>query len=60
VQVRVWWKPLAVAVAAVLALLLFTFDQPPLWLRLLLDAALVLGMWRSWGEGRRTARALRT
>jgi hypothetical protein len=55
VRVRAWWKPLAVAVSAVLALFLFTFVQPPLWLRLLLDAALALGLWRSWGERARAA-----
>jgi hypothetical protein len=49
-QIHRWWEPLCVAAAAVLALVLFTFGQPPLWLRLLLAAALGLGLWRSWGR----------
>jgi len=55
-RIRAWWEPLAVAAAAVLTLLLFTFGQPPLWLRLLLAAALGAGMWRSWGGGGAPAR----
>lgn len=52
-RVRAWWEPLAVALAAVLILLLFTFGQPPLWLRLLLDAGLLVGLWRTWGAKER-------
>jgi hypothetical protein len=40
-----WQRPLVVALAAVLALLLITFVQPALWLRVLLDLILILGAW---------------
>jgi hypothetical protein len=40
-----WQRPLALGLAAVLTLLVLTFVQPTLWLRLLLDAALLAGLW---------------
>jgi hypothetical protein len=41
----VWLRPLAVAIAAVLALFILTFVQPPLMTRALLDAALIGAAW---------------
>jgi hypothetical protein len=44
---RPWPWSLGVGIAAVLCLLLFTFVQPPLWVRVLLDVALWVGLWRA-------------
>jgi hypothetical protein len=41
---RAWWRGLATGLAAVLVLLLLTFGQPPLWVRLLLLLPLVAGL----------------
>jgi hypothetical protein len=43
-----WRKPLAVAMAAVVALFVLTFVQPALWLRVVMDALLVGGLVWSW------------
>jgi hypothetical protein len=40
-----WWEPLIVGVASVLALLWFTFGQPAVWLRILLDIVLIGGLY---------------
>lgn len=45
---RSWIAPLAVAVASVGALLVFTFAQPPIAVRGLLDGALLAGVWAAW------------
>ena len=39
-----WQAPLAVGIAALLILLIFTFIQPALWLRLLIDTILLAGL----------------
>jgi hypothetical protein len=56
-----WKWSLAVGVAAVLVLLAFTFLQPPIWLRVVVDLVLVAGAWWVWRSGRAavTDRALR-
>ena len=41
---RDWRKPLAIGVASVIVLLVFTFLFPPLWLRGLLDLGLLTGL----------------
>ncbi len=41
---RAWQIPLLIAVLAVLSLLAFTFLQPPIWIRLLIDAVLIGGL----------------
>jgi hypothetical protein len=41
---RAWWRGLAVGLAAVLVLLLFTFGQPALWARSLLLLVLAAGV----------------
>jgi hypothetical protein len=56
VRGRRWWEPLIVGFASVLALLWFTFAQPAVWLRVLLDIVLT-GAWywtwrREWGFNR--------
>jgi hypothetical protein len=52
---RDWRRPLAVGVAAVVVLLALTFTFPPLWLRALLDAALLAGLvWALRSGNRRT------
>ncbi|MCB0091771.1 MAG: hypothetical protein KDE54_27965 [Caldilineaceae bacterium] len=43
-----WMAPLALAVVAVMALFGLTFVQPALWLRTLIDVALLLGMIWAW------------
>jgi hypothetical protein len=40
-----WQRPLVVAVASVLVLMVLTFVQPAIWLRLVLDALLWLALW---------------
>jgi hypothetical protein len=40
-----WWRPLAVAIAAVVALFCLTFVQPPFLVRAALDAALIGATW---------------
>ena len=42
---RSWIAPLAVAVAAVGVILVFTFAQPPIAVRVLLDVALIAGVY---------------
>jgi hypothetical protein len=44
---RQWQRPLAVAGAAVVVLFVLTFVQPPIWQRILLDMALLVGVWWS-------------
>lgn len=44
-----WRRPLLIAVAALLAIFALTFVQPPLWVRALLDAGLIAGLW--WAAG---------
>lgn len=41
---KAWHIPLLVGVLAVLSLLLFTFVQPPIWIRVLVDAVLLGGL----------------
>lgn len=48
---RPWIGSLAVAVGAMSAILVFTFAQPPVAVRVLLDGALLAGVW----VARRTA-----
>jgi hypothetical protein len=43
-----WLIPFTVAVGAVVALFVLTFVQPPLWLRLVIDLALVLSVVQAW------------
>lgn len=50
-----WQWPLEVGVAAVLVLLVFTFVQPPIWLRAVADLALLAGVWWAWYTTRRPA-----
>jgi hypothetical protein len=47
-----WQPPLGLAIVAVVVLFGLTFVQPPLWVRLLLDAALVMGVWWTAKDGR--------
>lgn len=42
-----WLRPLVVALVAVVVLFLLTFVQPPLWVRFVLDLALVAGVVQS-------------
>lgn len=42
---RTWRWPLAVAVAATVVLVAFTFIQPALWVRVLANALLLAGVW---------------
>jgi hypothetical protein len=42
---RPWVAPLVLAVASVVVILVFTFAQPPIAVRVLLDAALLAGLW---------------
>ncbi|MCE7984516.1 MAG: hypothetical protein DYG89_25360 [Caldilinea sp. CFX5] len=44
---RAWLRSLVVATVAVVVLFLLTFVQPPLWVRLVLDLALVAGVVQS-------------
>lgn len=44
---RAWLRPLVVATVAVVVLFLLTFVQPPLWVRFVLDLALVAGVVQS-------------
>jgi hypothetical protein len=44
VRKSAWPLPLLVATGAVLALLVFTFLQPPIWIRVVVDAALLGGL----------------
>lgn len=39
-----WWKPLAVGLCAIAALFVLTFVQPAIWLRVLIDLALLGGL----------------
>ncbi len=43
-----WPWALSVGIAAVLSLVFFTFVQPPLWTRLLLDVSLWTGLWQAY------------
>jgi uncharacterized membrane protein YjjP (DUF1212 family) len=43
-----WWEPLIVGIASVPALLWFTFIQPAIWLRVLIDIVLIGGVYLSW------------
>jgi hypothetical protein len=45
---RPWPWALGVGIAAVLSLVLFTFVQPPLWTRLLLNVGLWAGLWQAY------------
>jgi len=45
---RPWIAPLAVAAASVGVILVFTFAQPSIAVRVLLDAALLAGVWVAW------------
>ncbi|MEZ4863484.1 MAG: hypothetical protein R3C14_19350 [Caldilineaceae bacterium] len=50
-----WLAPLAVAIGAVVMLFILTFVQPPLWQRVVIDGALLLGLilaWRASGQPR--------
>jgi hypothetical protein len=49
---RAWLRPLIVAVAAVLALFILTFVQPPLWTRVALDTMLVCDGWWAYQSTR--------
>lgn len=42
---RAWRMPLALAVVAVVALVALTFIQPALWVRVLVNVALLAGLW---------------
>jgi len=56
-----WRLPLAVGLLAVLALFILTFIQPPLWVRVVLDGALLAGAVRAarrTGEERPAKRAV--
>jgi len=44
---RAWLRPLVVAIMAVVILFILTFVQPPLWVRFVLDLALVVGVMQS-------------
>lgn len=44
---RAWLRPLVVAIMAVVILFILTFVQPPLWVRFVLDLALVAGVMQS-------------
>lgn len=52
-----WQKPLAVGVAALVILMVFTFLFPPLWLRGLLVLALLGGTWWMWQPTLKTSEA---
>jgi hypothetical protein len=41
---RAWWRGLAVGLGAVIVMLLLTFVQPPLWVRLALVLLLAAGV----------------
>jgi hypothetical protein len=41
---KAWQIPLLIGVLAVLSLLAFTFLQPPIWIRALADAVLLVGL----------------
>jgi hypothetical protein len=45
---RRWWQPLVVGIASVLALLWFTFGQPVIWLRILVDLVIFGGLYWAW------------
>ncbi|HEX6387427.1 MAG TPA: hypothetical protein VF177_22395 [Anaerolineae bacterium] len=55
---RQWQRPLIVAVVAVLVLVVLTIVQPPIWLRLLLDALLLAGLWWAYRPVQRVATAV--
>lgn len=46
---RAWRLPLMIAVAALLVIFVLTFVQPPLWVRLAMNGALIGGIWRALG-----------
>ncbi len=48
---RAWVAPLTVGVASILVLMVLTFVQPPIWVRILLDGLLLVGVWWSWRSG---------
>jgi hypothetical protein len=54
---RAWLRPLVVAMVAVVVLFLLTFVQPPLWVRFVLDLALVAGVVQSIRTTQRTPMA---
>lgn len=54
-----WRKPLALALASVVVLVALTFIQPAIWLRLLINAALLLGLWWARVPARQPGRTLR-
>ncbi|UCF95914.1 MAG: hypothetical protein JSV89_12080 [Spirochaetaceae bacterium] len=58
VRRRRWWQPLVVGIASVLALLCFTFGQPVVWLRVLVDLILIGGLYWVWRRKPRAAVAL--
>lgn len=43
-----WVMPLVVAVGAVAALFVLTFVQPPIWLRVVIDGVLLIGVSQAW------------
>jgi hypothetical protein len=50
---RAWLAPFALALLAVVALFVLTFVQPPIWQRIVIDLALLVGtvqLWRSPGQ----------
>ena len=49
---RSWRRPLFVGALAVAALVVLTFVQPPVWTRLLLNVALLSGVWWAYQHGR--------
>jgi hypothetical protein len=57
---REWRKPLALAVVSVVALVGLTFIQPDIWVRVLINAVLLIGAWwayRPAGQARPALRA---
>jgi hypothetical protein len=43
-----WRLSFAVAISAVVVLFVLTFVQPPIWLRIVLDLALLMGVVQAW------------
>lgn len=56
---REWRRPLALAVVAVVTLVALTFAQPAIWLRVLINAALLAGLWWARQTTRQPRRTLR-
>jgi hypothetical protein len=42
---REWRRPLALAVVSVVALVALTFVQPEIWIRLVVNLFLLIGVW---------------